>query len=66
MMETLAMLVNADKLRVEYTEYELSAEVGREVKRGGEVSFRADKVIQQLQSSKIFHDSVRMPVIFFF
>ena len=28
MMETLAKLVNADKLRVEYTEYELSAEVG--------------------------------------
>jgi trans-2-enoyl-CoA reductase len=26
MMETLAKLVNADKLRVEYTEYELSAE----------------------------------------
>lgn len=30
MMETIAKLVNADKLRVEYTEYELSAEV-----RGG-------------------------------
>ena len=28
MMETIAKLVNADKLRVEYTEYELSAEVG--------------------------------------
>mmetsp|Transcript_35182 Transcript_35182/g.56528 ORF Transcript_35182/g.56528 Transcript_35182/m.56528 type:complete len:94 (-) Transcript_35182:551-832(-) len=26
MMETLAKLVNADKLRVEFTEYELSAE----------------------------------------
>jgi hypothetical protein len=28
MMETLAKLVNADKLRVEFTEYELSAEAG--------------------------------------
>lgn len=59
MMETIAKLVNADKVRVDYTEYELSAEVGKEVKRGREVGFGADILVQQLprvQSSTLFHD----------
>lgn len=60
MMETIAKLVNADKVRVDYTEYELSAEVGKEVKRGEGVRVRGGHISPTTTSCTIFHTLSRL------